>query len=176
MNKRSIEVVTFQPEWEVAFHNEKVLLEKVLNMNNISNIHHIGSTSVKGLAAKPIIDILVEVKLINAVNTDIIALSKIGYRSKGENGITGRHYFQKGGNNRSHHLHIFELGHPVINEHLAFRNYLSSHLGAKMEYAKIKQQAAKECNHDAKIYMAMKNTFIAEHMKKALKLFPLYRN
>lgn len=102
--------------------------------NEIIDIHHIGSTSVPGLSAKPIIDIMPVVKDINIVDKYNEEMQGIGYEPKGENGISGRRYFEKGGDNRTHHVHIYQVGSYEIKRHLAFRDYLREHIEVKKVY------------------------------------------
>ena len=106
----------------------------------IVDIYHIGSTSIPGLKAKPIIDIMPVVKDINLVDTYNEEMKNIGYEPKGENGIPGRRYFQKGGDSRSHHVHIYQLGSYEIKRHLAFRDYLRKHLDVKTSYGELKRE------------------------------------
>ncbi|WP_233090623.1 GrpB family protein [Vibrio sp. IB15] len=110
MSSRVIEVVDYRPSWADDFSDEKVLLESVLNSVNVVAIHHIGSTSVKGLCAKPIIDILLEVKSLEELDKNNNLMESLGYEVKGEFGIAGRRYFQKGGIQRSHQVHAFLVG------------------------------------------------------------------
>ncbi|TOF71387.1 GrpB family protein, partial [Vibrio parahaemolyticus] len=115
MSSRVIEVVDYRPSWANEFSDEKVLLESALNSANVVAIHHIGSTSVKGLCAKPIIDILVEVKSLEELDKNNNLMESLGYEVKGEFGIAGRRYFQKGGIQRSHQVHAFLVGSPEAN-------------------------------------------------------------
>lgn len=119
LSNRIIEVVGFDPNWKNIFETEKVILTKAIG-NNTVKIDHIGSTSVIDLVAKPVIDILIEVsnlEKLDAVNKKMIAL---GYTVKGENGISGRRYFQKGGNQHSHYVHAFQSGDSHLHRHRAF--------------------------------------------------------
>ena len=136
--------------------------------DNLIALEHIGSTSVPGLAAKPIIDILLEVKSLPKLDLLSDAMVEVGFFPKGENGISGRRYFQKGGNQRSHHLHAFESSHPALNEHRAFREYLVAHNDIANQYAKVKRNAAALSKHNAELYMAFKHDFIQHHIKNAL--------
>lgn len=106
---RKVEVVAFSGEWEKKFVEEDILLQKIFGVE-IQIIHHIGSTSVNGLSAKPIIDMMPVVRDINKIDTYNNAMIAIGYEPKGENGLPGRRYFQKGGDKRTHHIHIYEMG------------------------------------------------------------------
>jgi len=88
---RKIEVVEYDPAWPELFARERDLLFHTLRDVAVS-VHHIGSTSVPGLAAKPIIDILLEVRALAALDAVSGEMEAIGYRSKGELGIPGRRY------------------------------------------------------------------------------------
>ncbi|WP_207626996.1 GrpB family protein [Photorhabdus stackebrandtii] len=123
MKERIIEVVQYNPLWPLLFEEEVRSLSALPGFDSCT-FHHIGSTSIEGLAAKPIIDILVEVGDLNKFDEYSELLSTKGYKAKGEFGILGRRYFQKGGDNRTHQIHVFEKGSHHITEHLAFRNYL----------------------------------------------------
>lgn len=123
---RKVEVTPYNPQWVAMFEEEASILRTIFG-SEISEIHHIGSTSVPGLKAKPIIDIMPVVRDIHRIDAFNGAMIAIGYEPKGENGIIGRRFFQKGGNNRTHHVHVFESGNPEVERHLAFRDYLREH-------------------------------------------------
>ncbi|WP_144564882.1 GrpB family protein [Neobacillus bataviensis] len=120
---RKGEVCSYNEKWALLFTEEAEKLNLILR-NEIVCIYHIGSTSFPGLKAKPIIDIMAVVKVINIVDKYNIKMQEIGYEPKGENGIFGRRYFQKGGDHRTHHVHINQIGSYEIKRHLAFRDYL----------------------------------------------------
>lgn len=170
VSNRVIEVVDYDPNWSKAFEIEKVMLAKAIG-NNAVKIEHIGSTSVVGLSAKPVIDILIEVtKLaeLDSANKNLVAL---GYNVKGENGISGRRYFQKGGNQRSHQVHAFQTSDFHLHRHRAFKEYLIAHPNIASEYGKIKKEAVSKSENNINIYMALKNGFIQKHEKLALEWF-----
>lgn len=120
---RILTVVDYDEMWPTLFENERTLLQMTLG-KVISRIHHIGSTSVPGLSAKPVIDILIEVANLEELDSLNQAMEGVGYTVRGENGILNRRYFTKGGNQRSHHIHAFTTGDAQIIKHLAFRDYL----------------------------------------------------
>ena len=98
---RKIVVVDYHPEWAEAFQREAARIAEVLGENMVA-IHHIGSTSVPGLCAKPIIDIMPVVRDIGAVDGCNAGFVALGYTPMGEFGIPGRRYFHKGGDERTH--------------------------------------------------------------------------
>lgn len=168
MNKRILEVVDYQAQWQTLYEQEKQLLLSTLALSNIVNIYHIGSTSVPDLAAKPIIDILLEVNSLSVLDETNKLFKQINYIAKGENGIANRRYFQKGGNQRTHHLHAFNVNDPHIIQHLAFRDYLREFAQVKNAYGKLKKQAVLDCNGNMEKYMACKNDFIQYQIEQAL--------
>jgi GrpB-like predicted nucleotidyltransferase (UPF0157 family) len=156
---RKIEVVPHDPSWSEAFAAERGLLRSALGDAALA-IHHIGSTSVPGLAAKPILDILVEAPNLRALDARDAAMEALGYEPMGEFGIPGRRYYRKGGDDRTHHVHAFATDDPGLARHLAFRDYLGAHPDVVAEYAALKQRVAATCEDDIERYMAGKDAFI----------------
>jgi GrpB-like predicted nucleotidyltransferase (UPF0157 family) len=167
MSSRTISFVPYQLDWPDKFSHEAALL-KVIFAPILLEIEHIGSTSVVDLAAKPIIDILVVVNDLSQVNNLNSALSALGYCPRGENGITGRRYFQKGGDQRSHHLHVFEADHIDISKHKAFRDYLRAFPLVASQYAEIKRLAAIQADNNSARYQSLKDDFVTMYVEKAL--------
>lgn len=77
----------------------------------------------------------------------------IGYDPKSENGLPGRRYFQKGGENRTHHVHMYQVASPEIERHLAFRDYLRSHLQVAKASGQLKEQLAHQFPYDIESYI-----------------------
>ena len=103
-----IVVTEYNPLWVKQYEEESLLIKGILAENCVA-IYHIGSTSVPGLAAKPVIDILAAVRSLEKVDRDAEDFSKIGYEYLGEFGIEGRRYLRKGGDERTHQIHIFQM-------------------------------------------------------------------
>src|SRR5699024_12358218 len=101
---RNIEVVNYNNEWPRKFEEEKEKLEAVLK-DELVEVHHIGSTSVPGLKAKPVIGIMQVVKNIEAEDRNEAGMVELGYESLRGYGIVGRRTFRKGGDNRNQHHH-----------------------------------------------------------------------
>lgn len=156
---RRVEVKPYDEQWTSKFVDEANKLHDIFG-TEIIEIHHIGSTSVNGLKAKPIIDIMPVVRDINLIDEFNIAMISIGYEAKGENGITGRRFFQKGGDNRTHHIHFFELGNPEIERHLAFRDYLRSHSDVAKKYGDLKEELSKRFPYDIESYIKGKEQLV----------------
>lgn len=164
---RTVVIVPYDDKWPEMFETESLLIKTLLGTVAVS-VHHIGSTSVPGLSAKPIIDILVEVTDINELDAYNLAMVSAGYISRGENGIPGRRYFIKGGGQRSHQVHAFAIGDLQVLRHLIFRDYLRKNRDIAGEYAEIKHSAALLSQNDVHRYSALKADFIAHHLRLAL--------
>ncbi len=150
-----IEVVPYDPNWPNIFAAEAAKIKKALG-NNCIVIHHIGSTSVPGLAAKPIIDIVPVVRDILALDQNVRVMEALGYEAKGEYGMPFRRYFQKKGFN----VHIFEQTSAEIDGHLLFRNWMREHTDDREHYAKLKQDLALLYPHDIYQYVFGKDAFV----------------
>ena len=170
LSSRVIEVVDYDLNWKKAFEKERVILSKAIG-NNAVKIEHIGSTSVVGLAAKPVIDILIEVTSLNELDISNKNIEALGYLVKGENGIEGRRYFQKGGNQRTHHVHAFQTNDFHLYRHRAFKEYLITHSEIAKKYGSLKKEAVSKSDNNINLYMALKNDFIQKHEKLALEWF-----
>ncbi len=164
---RIIELVPYNEGWPRAFEEEKKALVD-LAITCICEIHHIGSTSVEGLASKPIIDILIEVDSLEALDQYQKSIESLGYESKGEFGIKGRRYFRKGKENRTHQIHAFQESSYDVFRHIAFRDYLREYPSVRKKYESLKVQVAAFCDNDINSYCDGKNDFIKLYEGKAM--------
>lgn len=163
---RSMEVVPHNPLWKAEFTKEAVVISSIFG-DEIVKIHHIGSTAIVGIYAKPIIDILIEVRGINIIDNYNSQMQEIGYTSRGEWGISGRRYFIKGITQRTHHVHIYESGNPEIERHLKFRDYMNAHPDEASQYEKLKKELSEKYKHNPTEYTDGKDAFIKEIDRKA---------
>ena len=164
---RDIVVVPYDPLWPERFREEAARLTIIFGQELVS-IHHIGSTSIPGMCAKPIIDIMPVVRDIRRVENLYPAMLGLGYQPMGEYGIPGRRYFFKGSStDRTHHIHSYEAGHPEVARHLNFRNYLAGHSEEALAYARLKERLASQFRDDINGYMEGKNAFIKDILRKA---------
>lgn len=173
MNRRRVDVVKYRAEWADLFIKEKLLLESIFKPVEVE-IHHIGSTAVAGLSAKPIIDILLAADRLEQVEKASPELEAAGYKAKGENGLQGRRYFQKndGAGVRKVHLHSYEKGNKEVYRHLVFRDYLRNHPNDAERYTKLKEMAAVKFVYDIESYMDEKSPLVKEIEQKALQWRP----
>ncbi|WP_053219995.1 GrpB family protein [Virgibacillus senegalensis] len=164
---RQVQVVPYKDQWPNLFLEEAVRIREVFG-EEVIDIHHIGSTAVPGLAAKPIIDIMPVVRDIMQVDQYDRQMAAIGYEGKGEFGIPGRRYFRKGGDNRSHHVHVFQQGDKGVTRHLAFRDYLRSHPDIARKYGAKKRELAGQFPTDMEAYINGKSQLVQEIEQMAL--------
>ncbi len=120
--KGTVKLEAHSERWQQCFVEEAARIRAAIG-EVVASIEHIGSTSVRGIAAKPIIDIAVGVQKIADGKSCVRPLENIGYEYRGEHGIAGRFYFVKG-EPRTHHLHLVEIGSDFWRSHLLFRDYL----------------------------------------------------
>lgn len=142
---KPIVVTPYNPEWPQIFEKEAAKLKEALGANCIA-IHHVGSTSVPGLLAKPVIDII---GVVRNPEIAISPLEKLGFTYKGEYNIPMRYFF-----NRSEgvdtNLHVYEEGHPEIELNLLFRDYLRENSEARDQYAQLKVELLKDASSHKK--------------------------
>lgn len=132
--KKNIEIVPYNPNWPRFFKNESDYIKQFLD-NNFLDIHHIGSTAVPSLQAKPIIDIILVVKNLFLTREQ---LKEKEYIFKGEYNIPMRYFFSKRGS-VDLNIHVYEENHPEIELNLCFRDYLRTNKTARDEYTKLKE-------------------------------------
>jgi GrpB-like predicted nucleotidyltransferase (UPF0157 family) len=127
MTKKII-VTPYNPDWPNTFESEALKIKETLGENCIA-IHHIGSTSVPGLLAKPVIDMI---GVVRDPDKAIQSLESLGFKYKGEYNIPMRFYFNHSEGVETN-LHVYEEGHPEIELNLIFRDYLRNHEYAREE-------------------------------------------
>lgn len=159
----TVEVVPHRPEWRDAFAAEAKQVAEALGPNALA-IHHIGSTAIPNIYAKPILDLLVEVGDINEVDEQSASMASLGYEVMGEFGIHGRRYFRKDDQQgiRTHQIHAFETGSAQVARHLAFRDYMIAHPEDAQRYSELKRKLAAAYPQSPDGYMDGKDGFIKE--------------
>jgi GrpB-like predicted nucleotidyltransferase (UPF0157 family) len=160
---RSIVIAEYDPRWPAMFDAEKALIEQVAG-DTFVQIEHIGSTSVSGLAAKPIIDIMAAVRRLEDAEAAADRLATIGYRYAPEHNVAmpERRYFRKGsGGASTHHLHVYAVDEFARRPERRFRDYLRRHPETAAEYAALKRTLAARFAHDRAAYTDAKAEFVA---------------
>jgi GrpB-like predicted nucleotidyltransferase (UPF0157 family) len=165
----------YSADWPSAFEQEAKRLRTLLSDDLIA-VHHIGSTSVPGLAAKPIIDLLPLVHSLAVVDERTPLLCDAGYRAWGEYGLPGRRYFTKDrGEARTHNIHIYQFDDPSVERHLAFCSYLRQHEPVRREYEALKRTVYARHSADIEAYSAGKDAWIKRIEPVALQWYRLER-
>ena len=170
MKPFTLKVEAHRETWKRDFELEAAKVRSAFGPALIK-LHHIGSTAIPQICAKPIIDMLAEVTRIEAADERAPHLQGLGYEPLGEFGIPGRRYFRKDDRTgtRTHQIHTFAQGSVHIQRHLAFRDYLIAHPETAQEYSRLKLELAQKCNNDIEAYMDGKDAFIKDIERKALE-------
>jgi GrpB-like predicted nucleotidyltransferase (UPF0157 family) len=158
LEKGLVRLVEYAPEWKRYFEQEKIALQTSLG-SMILDIQHVGSTSIPGMIAKPIVDIAIAVDDFEESRACIPLVERLGYEFRGELGIPRRHYFTKG-NPRLFHIHMNEIKSREWQDQLLFRDYLRQNRKLAKEYAELKRQLARQYPRDRGAYLDGKTVFI----------------
>lgn len=161
---RKLEIVDYNPDWKKYFKEESKKIKDILEKNN-RGIHHIGSTSVKGMKAVPVIDMMVVVKDISLVRGQLSKFDALGYRFENENEEL---VFTKEGNPVGFKLYVYEEKQKLVtSKHLAMRAYLQGHPEEIKGYSDFKSQLAEACGNDPEGYKTGKDAYLKDLEKKA---------
>ncbi|MBI2707083.1 MAG: GrpB family protein [Proteobacteria bacterium] len=167
-DKEKIEMVPYTSQWEALFNKEAEDLRQVFG-DTLLTIHHIGSTSIPGIVAKPVVDMLPVVRDLCEVDRLTASVEALGYEAKGEYGMPGRRFFVKSQDGkRLFNVHVFEECHPDVKRHLLFRDYLRTHPEEAFAYADLKKRLVLKYPDDIERYCWGKDDFIKMIEKKAL--------
>ena len=168
MTTKRVVVVPYDAAWVRGFERIAAELRPALGDLALA-IEHVGSTSVPGLSAKPIIDIDVVIEDPSRLDAAIAALAAVGYRHEGDLGIPGREAFKYEGKDHlpRHHLYVCPRDSAELRRHLAFRDYLRAHPEAAREYGRIKAEGAALYPEDIEGYIAHKAPFIERIYREA---------
>lgn len=161
-----MEVVEYDPAWPERF---RALADRAASkLGDVAlAIEHVGSTSVPGLDAKPVVDLDVVVRP-EDVERAIEQLAALGYVHRGELGIPGRHAFRPPPGEPRHHLYLCVTGSDGLRDHLHFRDHLRAHPDAAAEYAALKRRLAQQHRGDREAYQRAKSAFIDSLTQRAI--------
>ena len=174
LEKGFVKVEKYNPEWQEEFNKEKKKLKKIFGDVAIS-IEHVGSTSVVGLSAKPIIDIAIGVDLLKDISKIKEEILKFSHYSIKENNAEGEILMRRGtqikpGEDKpsfvTHFIHIMEIDGRKYKETLAYRDYLRKNKGALKKYNDLKQKLAIKYQNERKAYTKAKDEFIKSILSK----------
>jgi GrpB-like predicted nucleotidyltransferase (UPF0157 family) len=158
LKRGTVELAPHAEEWRQLFAQEEARLRDAVG-EHVAAIEHVGSTAIRGISAKPIIDIAVGVRGLADAEKCVRPLEAMGYEYRGENGIPGRYYFIKG-EPRTHHLHMVEFDSELWRSHLLFRDYLRRRPEVANEYEAVKNELARKYPDDRAAYTDGKGVFI----------------
>jgi GrpB-like predicted nucleotidyltransferase (UPF0157 family) len=167
----------YQESWATDFNKIKEVIEEKLPNNDIK-IEHIGSTSIKNLAAKPIIDIDIVYCKSDSFREIKLGLEKLGYFHNGNQGIIGREVFKreklKGSHwildSIKHHLYVCQVNSEELQRHLFFRDYLRENERERKEYEDLKYRIAEKTSQDKKEYANLKEVMAREFVESIIKM------
>jgi len=163
-----ITMVPHDLAWRHEFQHESERITAALE-NNVVAVHHMGSTAIPTIYAKPVIDLLLVVQDLSALDEKQPMMEAMSYVALGEFGIPGRRYFRRDNDfgDRAHQVHAYENGSPQIERHLAFRDYMLAHPDAAQAYSELKRELAAKYPNDSEAYMDGKDEFIQEIDQRA---------
>lgn len=164
-----VKLAPYDKAWPKEFEQEKKKLVNVLGSNVVS-IEHVGSTSIPGLVAKPIIDVLIGVKTIKKQGKSCIKVlsKKAGYYERQKYFPKIRFLVAKGDEDkRTYYIHIVKYGGGIWKRSIAFRDYLRKHDNVTKKYAELKKELASQYGDSRVSYTAKKSKFIKDVIKKS---------
>jgi GrpB-like predicted nucleotidyltransferase (UPF0157 family) len=160
-----VRLAPYAIEWQRCFEEERVLLHAAIGQY-VLDIQHVGSTSIPGMIAKPIIDIGIAVTSFEEARVCIRPIERLGYVYRGEHRIPQRHYFVKG-DSRTHQIHINEIDSRAWENLVLFRDTLIQHPRLAEEYAALKVDLAQRHPTDREAYLDGKAPFIERVLRMA---------
>lgn len=166
MTGNPIRLVPHDPRWAASFEAERAALAAA-GGGLLAELHHVGSTAIPGIAAKPVIDILAVLARPGDGLACVPAMQALGYEYRGANGIAGRHYFNRGVPH-THHVHMLPAQHPEVGRLLRFRDHLRANPEEARAYEALKQDLALRLGADRRAYSEAKSAFCARIDRLAL--------
>jgi len=162
----AIEVVPYSKDWPTQFERLAEDLRQALIAVSVESIEHVGSTSVAGLAAKPILDIDIIVGRTD-VAAAVAALEDVGYRHCGDLGVTGREAFTAPNEEPRRHVYVCAAGGLNVRNHLAVRDVLRRRDDLRDEYAAVKLELASDPTIDIGRYLARKSAVLQSVLEES---------
>jgi GrpB-like predicted nucleotidyltransferase (UPF0157 family) len=162
---REVMISDYDPTWPDRFAVERDRLLAVVG-RALLDVYHVGSTSVPGLAAKPIVDLAGLLhRFMN--ESEIAGVCALGYDYRGIDEDIQRQYFSKRREEPSFHLHCYIAGNPELDRLILFRDYLRTHLETAREYEELKRRLAAEFRFQRYVYQEQKTDFVRSVEQKA---------
>src|SRR5229473_551105 len=165
-----VRIVPYDASWPDRFEAEKALLRAAIGPWVTGGIHHVGSTAVPGLVAKPVIDILVGVEDLPSSYDCFGELAKLGYQYAPYRAEEMHWFCKPNPSHRTHHLHLVPTGSPRYRNELAFREILRSRSDIAGEYATLKRALADDYQHDREGYTEAKAAFVEKLLRESARV------
>ena len=150
----------YDPTWPARFEAERAAIAEAIGESIVYGIHHVGSTAVPGLAAKPIIDVLVGVRSLEGSRACFEPLAQIGYMYAPYLPEEMHWFCKPHPSRRTHHLHLVPVGTQRYTDELGFRERLRADPQAAEEYLALKRDLARRFSHDREAYTDAKSSFV----------------
>jgi GrpB-like predicted nucleotidyltransferase (UPF0157 family) len=163
---RPIRIVDYDPNWPTLYQELRDRVAAVLG-DLVIGIEHVGSTSIPGCQAKPIIDMDVLISSMMDLRQTIARLATLGYVHEGDLGIPGREAFASPQNAPLHHLYVCTSQSVEYHQHILLRDYLRAHPEEMRAYNALKQRPAHQFRHDRNAFSKGKNEFVAMILQHA---------
>jgi len=164
-----IVIADYDPLWPGLAAEEMARIQAALG-DHLLAIEHVGSTSVPGLAAKPLLDLMAGLRSLDEARACVPQVEALGYRYRPGDSIPDRVYFNKGPESgRTHHLYLVELGGEYWVRHIAFRDALRTDPALAADYAALKRRLAAQYGTDRIGYTEAKTEFIQAVEAKAMR-------
>jgi GrpB-like predicted nucleotidyltransferase (UPF0157 family) len=160
-----IRVVAYDPQWPTRFERERALLEQAIGPWVVGGIHHVGSTAVPGLDAKPIVDILAGVEDLETSRAYFEPLAELEYLYAPYLPNEMHWFCKPDPSRRTHHLHLVPHDSPRYRDELAFRDHLRSNPRKARDYAEMKHGLAERFERDREGYTDAKAAFIQRTLR-----------
>ena len=166
-------ITGYNREWPGQFQTIARYLEQ--NLTVALRIEHVGSTAIPGMAAKPILDIDIEIAQISDFDMTRSELERIGYIHNGDQGIQGREVFLRDEDHNTildqipHHLYVCDTKSRELHRHFAFRDYLREHSDVAAELSELKLYLVKKYSGDRELYIQGKDELVRSILDRALR-------
>ena len=165
LEDEAVEITVYDPSWPIRFETERALLDRAIGGWATGGIHHVGSTAVPGLAAKPVIDILVGVQGLASSRDCFEKLAEIEYQYAPYRAEEMHWFCKPDPSHRTHHLHLVPTGSRRYRAELAFRDALRSRSDLALDYANLKTALARQYKNDRERYTREKTGFIERELR-----------
>jgi GrpB-like predicted nucleotidyltransferase (UPF0157 family) len=167
LSRGTVRVVPYRREWPALFAREAARLRALLGASAFA-VEHVGSTSIEGMDAKPIIDLLVAVESLRGAEVWIPELEAVGYEFRPDEAVPDRLFFAKGPRRlRTHHLSLAEPTSEFYAQKLLFRDFLRRDAEAREEYRALKRRLARAHPEDRAAYTEGKRAFVERILSSA---------